>query len=115
MRLNYDCGGAFEILKHGTAFEQQRCHWLCSVTANTFYKTSQSIVKHAASKKLLGLFENTSQPTMLIVGERGSFNSRPKGRNVLIESIPKSGHFMIQENYKETADCIIRFLRKHKL
>lgn len=77
-----------------------------------FLRTSKSIVEYSKSEELLKLFLQGEIPTLLILGENGTFSSRPSSAYIQTVNVSDAGHFMIIDNPKETLDLISNFLHE---
>jgi pimeloyl-ACP methyl ester carboxylesterase len=88
-----------------------RLEALKKVSAQTFYKTSQSIVEHSKSGKLFDTFANTTIPRALMIGQNGSFTSRPSGDNLKTIEISNAGHFVPLDNQTQFEQTLSNFFR----
>lgn len=106
-----DCGLSREAVQQ--SFEEfQKTYQATSTPDFVFYRSAVSIVSLAKSSELLGLFQSAPCPELLLIGEKSHFRSRPEGTHLQIAIVPKSGHFMLTENYLDSLRMIEQFLSK---
>ena len=87
-----------------------RFNALAQVPAHVFYKTSRSIVAYSKDARLFDVFCKSNVCRMLLVGENGSFSSRPTGDDLQIVSISNAGHFVPLDNPAQFERTLLSFL-----
>ncbi len=112
-QFNQEYPKFLEILSRGQSVsERQRTEWLKSIPAYVIRKTSVATLELCRKRTLIEIFEKLQIPRLLIVGEKGSFKSRPTGKELTIETITDAGHFMLLEQEESTLQKIDSFLVK---
>jgi pimeloyl-ACP methyl ester carboxylesterase len=119
-----DCGPSKEIATYSfdtfknTKYDEiksdiknsKRAQWLAQTPDFVFYKTSQSIVAWSSSGKLLDEFQNASCRKLFIYGSENSKKAASLKPGIELAEIPKSGHFMLQDNPEACFKTIKQFL-----
>lgn len=88
-----------------------RCTAIDLIPDYVFYKTAKSIVQWSKEEKLFDIFQTSSQPKLLICGEKSSFKSLPQNEHIKHATIKRAGHFMILDNPQECIKVIGDFLK----
>ncbi len=94
----------------GTAGAKSRLNALEQISGRAFYETCRSIVRWSKAGQLKRAFETARCPRLLLIGEHGTYHSRPSGPALSIEAVLGAGHFMLHDAPEETWSRIISFL-----
>jgi len=94
--------------------EQFRADALKKIPDHVFYKSSKTIVDWSVKSNLFTEFINNKIPKLLVIGSDSGFYSRPDDSYTTIQSLEKTGHFMLLEEPIKTSKIIIDFIRNMK-
>lgn len=107
--IEEDCGESLTISRK--SFEEfEKYHLSENTPAHAFHRTCLAIVKWSRSGQLLQSFNTSSKPKLLVIGSDSKFASRPDSKGTVIKTIPKAGHFLLQDQPDLTIKAITDFL-----
>lgn len=90
--------------------ERKRAQWIKKIPDYVFYNTSKSIVRLSKNEKLLQIFNTSSVKKLFIVGEKNKWKSKVLNKDIAVELISNTGHFMLLEKSDESYEAIINFI-----
>lgn len=85
--------------------------WVWIIPDYAFYKSSKSIVDWSKSEELLKIFNESHHERLFMYGDSNSSKIEFLDDSIQLAEVPDSGHFMILDNYKETAEKIVSFVK----